>query len=88
MLTRNELNGAPAGVFEAIERYVSCGGTLIVVGTGALPVAWQREMSAFNEYTTIATVGFGTVLAISNTNVAQWSVEQFYPISSNQYGAN
>ena len=73
ILTRADVEGMSGPVYEAISRYVECGGSVAVVGGGEVPEAWgegQATQGAIGSYE----VGFGEYLVVEEGDLDGWNM--------------
>ena len=72
LLSGGEMQTLPGGVRLALEKYMECGGSLLVAGNWTAPAAWQTEREFMGDHT-IFYRGFGECVLIREGNPEKWS---------------
>ncbi|MCI0381021.1 MAG: hypothetical protein L0215_25840 [Gemmataceae bacterium] len=81
VLTGKELHSAPQKVQDALWRYVECGGSLLVVGSGAkVPDGWERTRAETKELVGYYP-GFGQCFVADKTEMKDWDPETWRQIT-------
>ena len=72
LLSAEEMRTMPGDVRSALEKYVECGGSLLVAGNWSAPAAWQPQQEFKGDHT-IYYRGFGECVVIREGDPEKWS---------------
>lgn len=75
LVSSADLRAMPAGVLEALWRYVECGGNLFVFGSVQMPEPWKSRFPAMASNTIQYAVGFGRCVVIENLHLSDLDTE-------------
>jgi hypothetical protein len=66
----------------ALWQYVECGGSLLIVGSFAVPSGWNKTRTELDGLTTGYYPGFGQCLTTQEANIGKWEPEQWRLIAT------
>jgi hypothetical protein len=78
-ITSADLTGMDAEARSALEQYVECGGSLIVLGPWQAPKAWERTRKVRDRVARYRP-GFGRCLVFDDPFIDRWSPGQWRPV--------
>jgi hypothetical protein len=78
-VTAGEMEAMPPGVREALERYVECGGLLVILGSYSGVARWERFTVPGGIGQTFYP-GFGECIIMAEDDIQQWRQTQWYTL--------
>jgi hypothetical protein len=85
VVTAADVGDMPLGVRSAVEQYVECGGTLVVLGPWQVPASWEQGQT--RDKSTIYYTGFGECLVSRETDPEKWGRKDWHALAISWSGS-